>query len=186
MPVRQFQDEGTFQIGAVSPRFHAPASRPASRRLPGKWWGLFIRPQVQRAQVQPPIVRPTVAVLPFVNLERSARGPSYGIALADAISARLSQAGSLVVLSGNLQGESFEQTGQRLGADRLVKGSFLRTERGFTISWQLLQVSPPALISGGTIALNSFDLVNLRKNICESLLTSLQAPQMVEPPRARR
>ncbi len=175
MPVRQLQDEGTFRIGPVSPRFHAPASPPAfvARRLPGRWWGLFIRPQVQ-----PPAERTTVAVLPFVNLERSARGPSYGIALADAISARLSQAGSLVVLSGTVQGESLEQTGQRLGADKLVKGSFLRTERGFTISWQLLQVSPPALISGGTIALNSFDLVNLRKNICDSLLTSLQAPQV--------
>lgn len=174
MPAPQTKDEESFRIAVVSPGFHA-ANPGAGGRVtsPRQWRERWLR-LFARTEAGQPANRNTVAVLPFVNLERAARGPSYGIALADAISSRLSQAGSMIVLSGSTPGESLRETGQRLGAGKVVHGSFLRTERGFTISWQLLEVSPPTLVSGGTIAINSFDLLSICKNICDSLLTALQ------------
>lgn len=176
LDTRHSKDEPAFRIAVVSPRFH-DASRGSGIRAtaPAQWRQRWLR-LLARPEVRQPANGNTVAVLPFVNLERAARSPSYGIALADAIASRLSQAGSLVVLCGNTHGESLRDTGQRLGAGKVVHGSFLRTERGFTISWQLLQVSPPVVISGGAIVINSFDLLNIRNNICDPLLTALHTP----------
>ena len=174
---RQSSDHPEFRIAVVSPRFH-DATRGAESRAAAsapwrqRWLRIFAR-----AQVRAPAPCHTVAVLPFVNLEGAARGPSYGIALADALSSRLSHAGRRVVLGGKIQGEGPRETGQRLGAGQVVHGSFLRTERGFTISWQLLQVNPPVAVSGGTVVINSFDLLNILKNICDPLLAALERPE---------
>ena len=88
----------------------------------------------------------SLVVLPFTNLGAKEVAPLYGFALADAIAARLARIPALVVRpSSTLMSLPMAQmdplsVGQRLLVSYVLTGSFLRSEQGFDLNWQLLDV----------------------------------------------
>ncbi|MGI4756116.1 MAG: protein kinase domain-containing protein [Janthinobacterium lividum] len=123
----------------------------------------------------------TIVVLPFVNMSKAADGAAlYGHALADAISARLARMQSLIVRpsstlmnvpSGQLDPLS---TGRRLAVEYVVAGSFLRSDKGFDLNWQMLHVPEQAVRAGGSINVESFDLVAVQNEIGTEIFSALR------------
>ena len=89
----------------------------------------------------------SLVVLPFANLGATEVAPLYGYALADAIAARLARIPALVVRpSSTLMPLPIAQmdplaVGQKLLVSFVLAGSFLRSENGFDLNWQLLDVA---------------------------------------------
>ncbi|QNI34134.1 protein kinase [Alloacidobacterium dinghuense] len=122
----------------------------------------------------------TIVVLPFKNFGPSEVTPLYGFALADAIAARLSRMSSLVVRpSSALMHLPLAQldpldVGQKLLVRWVLTGNFIRSEKGFDLNWQLLDVSGQSVSGGGAISVPSFDLVAVQTEICNEVFASLQ------------
>src|SRR5215469_14905486 len=121
----------------------------------------------------------SIVVLPFINLG-PAEAPLYGYALADAIAARLARMPSLVVRpSSSLMSVSTQQLdplsiGKKLLVHYVLAGNFLRSEKGFDLNWQLLDVPAQSVSTGGSINVASFDLVSVQSEICDEVFSSLQ------------
>lgn len=130
----------------------------------------------------------TVLVLPFVNLGASEVAPLYGFALADAIGARLARIPSLVVRpSSSLMAIPVQQMdplelGQKLLVRYVLAGSFMRSDHGFDLNWQLLDVQSQSVRTGGAINVPSFDLVAVQNEISNEVLGSLHAVGRLQPP----
>ena len=96
----------------------------------------------------------SLVVLPFANLGATEVAPLYGYALADAIAARLARIPALVVRpSSTLMSLPIAQmdplsVGQRLLVSYVLAGNFLRSENGFDLNWQLLDVGSQSVRSG--------------------------------------
>ncbi|AXC10451.1 serine/threonine protein kinase [Acidisarcina polymorpha] len=122
----------------------------------------------------------TVLVLPFQNLGAANVAPLYGYALADAIGARLARMSSLVVRPASaLMSVPVQQLdplaiGHKLLVQFVLAGSFFRSEQGFDLNWQLLDVPGESLKAGGAISVPSFDLVSVQNEICTEVFSSLQ------------
>ena len=136
----------------------------------------------------------TIVVLPFINFgapSRLAEGPAlpqtfhepsplYGYALADAIAARLARMPSLVVRpSSALVSIPTQQLdplaiGRKLLVHFVLTGNFLRSEHGFDLNWQLLDVNAQSVRAGGSINVESFDLVAVQGEICNEVFATLQ------------
>ncbi len=122
----------------------------------------------------------TVLVLPFQNLGATDVAPLYGFALADAIGARLARMSSLVVRPASaLMSVPVSQMdplaiGHKLLVQFVLAGSFFRSERGFDLNWQLLDVPGESVKGGGAISVPSFDLVAVQNEICTEVFSSLQ------------
>jgi serine/threonine protein kinase/Tfp pilus assembly protein PilF len=122
----------------------------------------------------------TVLVLPFQNLGATDIAPLYGFALADAIGARLARMSSLVVRPASaLMSVPIAQMdplaiGHKLLVQFVLAGSFFRSERGFDLNWQLLDVPGESVKAGGAISVLSFDLVAVQNEICTEVFSSLQ------------
>jgi serine/threonine-protein kinase len=130
----------------------------------------------------------SIVVLPFANFgevpESGASSPTsspmYGYALADAIAARLARVPSLVVRpSSALMALPMQQidplaVGEKLMVQYVLTGNFLRSEKGFDLNWQLLDVPGQSVRSGGAISVPSFDLVAVQTEICNEVFSSLQ------------
>jgi len=139
----------------------------------------------------------TVLVLPFQNLGATDVAPLYGFALADAIGARLARMSSLVVRPASaLMSVPIAQMdplaiGHKLLVQFVLAGSFFRSEQGFDLNWQLLDVPGESVKAGGAISVPSFDLVAVQNEICTEVFSSLQglgqslvqSPQSSAPPR---
>ncbi|HVC46846.1 MAG TPA: protein kinase [Terracidiphilus sp.] len=137
----------------------------------------------------------TLVVLPFTNLGSAAVAPLYGYALADAIAARLARIPSLVVRpSSTLMSLPIAQmdplaVGQRLLASYVLAGSFVRSESGFDLNWQLLDVAAQSVRSGGSIQVASLDLIAVQTEISNEVFASLHgfggrdAGDAARPPR---
>jgi serine/threonine-protein kinase len=121
----------------------------------------------------------SLVVLPFANLGATEVAPLYGFALADAISARLARIPGLVVRpSSTLMSLPIAQLdplaiGQKLLASFVLAGSFLRSEHGFDLNWQLLDVAAQSLRSGGAIRVTSLDLIAVQTEISNEVFASL-------------
>ena len=121
----------------------------------------------------------SIVVLPFVNFG-PADAPLYGYALADAIAARLARMPSLVVRpSSSLMSIPTQQldplsVGKKLLVDFVLAGNFLRSEKGFDLNWQLLDVPGQSVRAGGSINVASFDLVRVQTEICDEVFSTLQ------------
>jgi serine/threonine-protein kinase len=122
----------------------------------------------------------TIVVLPFKNFGPPEAAPLYGFALADAVAARLSRMSSLVVRPSSAlmhlplaQLDPLE-VGQKLLVRWVLTGNFIRSEKGFDLNWQLLDVSGQAVSGGGAISVPSFDLVAVQTEICNEVFASLQ------------
>jgi serine/threonine-protein kinase len=122
---------------------------------------------------------PNIVVLPFVNLGSSDATHFYGSALADAIAARLAKVPSLVVRPSsalmNIQTAQLDplSLGRKLMVDFVLAGSYLRSEKGFDLNWQLLDIAGQSVRSGGAISVGSFDLIAVQNEICDEVFAEL-------------
>ena len=122
----------------------------------------------------------SVVVLPFNNLGTTQVAPLYGFALADAIAARLARIPSIVVRpSSSLMTLPTSQMdpldiGQKLMVSHVLAGNFMRSEQGFDLNWQLLDVAAQSVKSGGTISVASFDLIAVQNEISNEVFAVLQ------------
>ncbi len=122
----------------------------------------------------------SIVVLPFVNFGPSDVAPLYGYALADAIAARLTRMSSLVVRpSSSLMTIPTQQLdplsiGKKLLVNFVLAGNFLRSEKGFDLNWQLLDVNGQSVRAGGSITVASCDLVSVQSEICNAVFSTLQ------------
>jgi serine/threonine-protein kinase len=121
----------------------------------------------------------SIVVLPFVNLGTTAATPFYGYALADALAARLAKVPALVVRpSSALMNVPTQQLdplsiGRKLMVNYVLAGSFLRSESGFDLNWQLLDVEGQSVRTGGAISVQSFDLISVQTEICDEVFGEL-------------
>jgi serine/threonine-protein kinase len=131
-------------------------------------------------------------VLPFTNLGLTEAAPLYGFALADAISARLARIPGLVIRpSSTLMQFPIAQMdplqiGQKLLVSYVLAGSFLRSDEGFDLNWQLLDVGTKSVRSGGAIRVASLDLIAVQTEISNEVFASLHglpAGEQMDAPR---
>ena len=130
----------------------------------------------------------TILVLPFQNLGAADVAPLYGFALADAIAARIARMSSLIVRPSSAlvyvptaQMDPLE-IGQKLLVDWVLTGNFLRSDKGFDLNWQLLEVERQSVRGGGGISVPSFDLIAVQTEICNEVFASLQGVGQLHPP----
>ena len=122
----------------------------------------------------------TIVVLPFVNMGPSGQAPLYGHALADAISARLARMQSLVVRPTsalmNVPARQLDplSIGRKLLVQYVVTGSFLRSDEGFDLNWQMLDVPAQAVLAGGSINVESLDLIAVQNEIGTEIFGALR------------
>ncbi len=126
----------------------------------------------------------SIVVLPFINFGNVASSvdptPLYGYALADAIAARLARMPTLVVRpSSSLMAVPTQQLdplsiGKRLLVQFVLAGNFLRSDKGFDLNWQLLDVPTQSVRAGGSINVASFDLISVQTEICNEVFSTLQ------------
>jgi len=122
----------------------------------------------------------SLVVLPFTNLGTIEVAAFYGFALADAIAARLARIPSLIVRpSSSLMSLPIAQmdplaVGQKLLASHVLAGSFLRTEHGVDLNWQLLDVAAQSVRTGGVIRVASLDLIAVQNEISNEVFADLQ------------
>jgi serine/threonine-protein kinase len=135
----------------------------------------------------------SLVVLPFSNLGATEVAPLYGFALADAIAARLARIPALVIRpSSTLMSLPIAQmdplsVGQKLLVSFVLAGSFLRSDEGFDLNWQLLDVSAQSVRSGGAIRVASLDLIAVQSEISNEVfaaLHGLSAGDQIDAPRA--
>jgi serine/threonine-protein kinase len=121
----------------------------------------------------------SLVVLPFTNLGATEVAPLYGFALADAIAARLARIPSLVIRpSSTLMPLKMAQmdplaVGQKLLVSFVLTGSILRSEEGFDLNWQLLDVAAQSVRSGGAIRVASLDLIAVQTEISNEVFATL-------------
>ena len=126
----------------------------------------------------------SIVVLPFVNFGSLGQvgdvAPLYGYALADAIATRLTRVTNLVVRpSSSLMAIPAQQldplsAGKKLLVNFVLAGNFLRSDKGFDLNWQLLDVPSQSVRAGGSINVASFDLVSVQSEICNEVFSTLQ------------
>jgi tetratricopeptide (TPR) repeat protein len=121
----------------------------------------------------------SLVVLPFTNLGATEVAPLYGYALADAIAARLARIPALIVRpSSTLMMLPIAQmdplsVGQRLLVSFVLAGSFVRSDLGFDLNWQLLNVASQSVRSGGAIQVASLDLIAVQTEISNEVFAAL-------------
>jgi serine/threonine protein kinase/Tfp pilus assembly protein PilF len=129
----------------------------------------------------------TILVLPFQNLGTADAAPLYGFALADAIAARIARMSNLVVRPSSalmhlpIAQMDPLQIGQKLLVSWVLAGSFLRSNEGFDLNWQLLDVQHQSVQGGGSISVPSFDLIAVQTEICNEVFASLQGTGQLQP-----
>lgn len=136
----------------------------------------------------------SLVVLPFTNLGAAEISPLYGYALADAIATRLARIPTLVVRPSNaLMSLPIAQldplaVGQKLLVTHVLAGSFLRSESGFDLNWQLLDVDAQSVRTGGYFSVPSLDLIAVQNEISNEVYAALQGlgADAVEPVEAAR
>jgi serine/threonine-protein kinase len=134
----------------------------------------------------------SLVVLPFTNLGATEVAPLYGFALADAIAARLARIPSLVIRpSSTLMPLKMAQmdplaVGQKLLVSYVLTGSILRSEEGFDLNWQLLDVGAQSVRSGGAIRVASLDLIAVQTEISNEVFAALHGLSAGDQIDARR
>ena len=155
-----------------------PATTPAERRKQSLWSALV--ELVGGSNQTPAASGNTLAVLPFTNLGDTPVAPYYGFALADAIATKLSRLPDLSVRPSSsllamttVPADSVE-AGRKLAATHVLSGTFTRDDREFVLNWQLLEVATEQVLTGDTVAVESFDLVAIQNEVCDEVFASLR------------
>src|SRR5271156_1606670 len=134
----------------------------------------------------------SIVVLPFVNFGPADVAPLYGYALADAIATRLTRMSTLVVRPSssfmNIPTQQLDplSIGKKLLVNYVLAGNFLRSDKGFDLNWQLLDVPNQSVRAGGSINVASFDLVSVQSEICNEVFSTLQGFGDLAPHEANR
>lgn len=121
----------------------------------------------------------SIAVLPFKQGEENGHTRYFGLAMADAIATRLSQNASVIIRPPgtflSLSNQSIDEikAGQKLQTEYVLTGTFFSDEEGFTLTWQLLEVSAKTIQAGDTISVPSFDLVKVQSEIADDVFETL-------------
>ena len=121
----------------------------------------------------------SLVVLPFANLGATEVAPLYGFALADAIAARLARIPGLVVRPSStlmqlpIAALDPLAVGQKLLVSFVLAGNFLRSQSGFDLNWQLLDVASQSVRSGGAIRVASLDLIAVQTEISNEVFAAL-------------
>lgn len=124
----------------------------------------------------------SIVVLPFVNLGATTVAPLYGFALADAIAARLARIPGLVVRPSSTLMSPLAQSvsqmdplavGQKLMVSLVLAGNFVRSESGFDLNWQLLDVATQSVRAGAAISVASLDLIAVQTEISNEVFAEL-------------
>jgi serine/threonine protein kinase/Tfp pilus assembly protein PilF len=142
----------------------------------------FLSLLAERFRESADVQQNTILVLPFQNFGQSGESPLYGSALADAIAARLARLSSLVVRPSSslmqlpvpMQQMDPLSVGKKLLVQWVLAGNFMRSEKGFDLNWQLLDVPGQSVRAGGTISVPSFDLIAVQTEICNEVFATLQ------------
>ncbi|MDQ1452797.1 MAG: eukaryotic-like serine/threonine-protein kinase [Acidobacteriaceae bacterium] len=174
--------------------FELPANMPPAEREKRSTGMLSMLAERFRESADEVAKENSILVLPFRNFGKpGAEGqaatdshlensPMYGFALADAIAARLARMPSLVVrpssalmqLPLSVQQMDPLTLGQRLLARYVLAGNFLRSDDGFDLNWQLLDVAGQSVRTGGAIRVASFDLIAVQTEISNEVFATLQ------------
>lgn len=129
--------------------------------------------------------RNSILVLPFANLGTAEVAPFFGLALADAIAARLARIPALVVrpsstlMSVTRWSPSAAATadplaiGEKLLVSLVLAGNFARSDGGFDLNWQLLDVTAQRVRSGGSIHVATLDLIAVQAEIAKEVYAEL-------------
>ncbi len=134
----------------------------------------------------------SLVVLPFANMGETPVAPLYGFALADAIAARLARIPGLVVRPSSTLMPLIKMQmdplalGQKLLVTYVLAGSFLRSDEGFDLNWQLLDVNAQSVRSGGAIRVASLDLIAVQTEISNEVFATLHgmsAGDKIDAPR---
>jgi eukaryotic-like serine/threonine-protein kinase len=134
----------------------------------------------------------SIVVLPFVNFGPADVAPLYGYALADAIATRLTRMSTLVVRPSssfmNIPTQQLDplSIGKKLLVNFVLAGNFLRSDKGFDLNWQLLDVPNQSVRAGGSINVASFDLVSVQSEICNEVFSTLQGFGDLAPQESNR
>ena len=132
----------------------------------------------------------SLVVLPFANLGAVEVSPLYGFALADAIAARLARIPALIVRpTSTLMPLPIAQMdplaiGHKLLVSYVLTGNFLRSDKGFDLNWQLLDVGTQSVRSGGAIQVPSLDLIAVQTEISNEVFATLHGLAAGEAPGA--
>jgi serine/threonine-protein kinase len=172
-----------MSAGLVVPE--APARPPAStleaeKRSAGILSMLaerFLEPAEERG------LNKSIVVAPFENLGGTEVAPFFGLALADAIAARLARIPSLVVRPSSTVkalGSAHPQApidplaaGQKLLVSFVLAGSFARSDTGFDLNWQLLDVTAQRVLSGGSMRVATLDLIAVQAEMANEVFAAL-------------
>lgn len=176
-----------FQTGSIPG--DAAANLPTTGTEAEKRTTGFLSMLAERFRESAPEKAPqnSLVVLPFSNLGAKEVAPLYGYALADAIAARLARIQGIVVRpSSTLMSLPIAQmdplqVGQRLLVSFILAGSFLRSERGFDLNWQLLDVGSQSVRSGGSISVASLDLIAVQTEISNEVFAALHGLGAADP-----
>ena len=79
--------------------------------------------------------------------------------------------------------------GQKLLVSFVLAGNFLRSENGFDLNWQLLDVASQSVRSGGAIRVASLDLIAVQTEISNEVFAALHglgAADQMDAPRGAR
>lgn len=178
----------TKQIEATGLPLDMPANVPAAEREKRATGMLSMLAERFRESADETAKENSILVLPFRNFgparenRQAEDSPMYGFALADAIAARLARMPSLVVrpssalmqLPPSVQQMDPLALGQRLLARYVLAGNFLRSDDGFDLNWQLLDVAGQSVRTGGAIRVASFDLIAVQTEISNEVFATLQ------------
>jgi serine/threonine-protein kinase len=121
----------------------------------------------------------SLVVLPFANLGTTEVAPLYGFALADAIAARLARIPALVVRPSSTLMPLIKvqmdplAVGQKLLVSYVLAGSFLRSDEGFDLNWQLLDVDAQSVRAGGSMRVASLDLIAVQTEISNEVFATM-------------
>src|SRR5580698_1847200 len=176
--MKTMQFETGILPGETATNIHVPAAE-REKRATGF---LSMLAERFRESVDEQQKQNTILVLPFQNFGQSDESPLYGYALADAIAARLARMSTLVVRPSSslmqlpvpMQQMDPLSVGKKLLVQFVLAGNFMRSEQGFDLNWQLLDVPGQSVRSGGTISVASFDLIAVQTEICNEVFATLQ------------
>ena len=121
----------------------------------------------------------SLVVLPFTNLGTTEVAPLYGFALADAIAARLARIPALIVRPSSTLMQLPIATmdplavGKKLLVAHVLAGGFMRSDSGFDLNWQLLDVTTQSVRTGGAIRVPSLDLIAVQTEISNEVFATL-------------
>jgi serine/threonine-protein kinase len=172
-------EAGMLSVDAVA---NPPATGPEAEKRTAGFLSMLAERFRESSPARPPqnSSQNMLLVLPFIDQGASQTPPLFGFALADAIAARLARISGLIVrpsstlMTLDLAHLDPLAVGRKLLVSFVLAGNFLRTEDGFDLNWQLLDVDAQSVRSGGAIRVASQDLIAVQTKISNEIFAALR------------